>query len=244
MNKDLVLLVKLQEIDQRIHTLELSKKEFPKELEDLQKSIDSAVGERDRVDNRSKELVKQHKNLETQIEDARTSLKKSEERLNSITTNREYDAVHSEIETHKNTILHGGHKLKSMEDETEKLKKAIDDAQTSAEQVRTEKQPRIDELQGRISSIDSDIAVVQKERDEVVKQIPPPTYRSYENIHKRRKNGRVIGLVSETERICKVCYKVLEPQLVNEIRKGLRIQMCEGCGSILIWHEAANAVEA
>jgi predicted nucleic acid-binding Zn-ribbon protein len=237
MIKDLELLLKLQDIDEQIHTLELSKKEYPREVEDLEKNLKEA---RDKVDAFEKKIVDiaaQEKAFETKIADAKIALKKSEDRLNSITTNREYDAVHAEIENHKHIISGGTGKLKSHDDEREHLKKSRIEANTLSETLVTEKQPRIDELKAKIASIDSDIAEVMKERVQIVSNIAAPILRSYENIHRKRKNGRTIGTVHETNRICRICYKVLEPQIINEIRRGTKLMICEACGSLLIWKE-------
>jgi len=60
--------------------------------------------------------------------------------------------------------------------------------------------------------------------------------RTYDLIRKRRKQGRVISHVTET-RTCSVCYKELEPQLMNEIKRSSKLIMCQSCGSIFIWTE-------
>jgi predicted nucleic acid-binding Zn-ribbon protein len=239
MIKDLEYLIKLQEIDQRIHTLELSKQEFPREVADLEKTVENSRNDVTSFDKRNTDTLALQTTIEQQIVDAKAALKKSEERLNSITTNREYDAVHAEIETHKHTIAGGGNKLKSVADEIERIKSGKEESQTALEKLAAESQPRIDELKARIASIDSDIAHVRKERDAAVKEISPPVYRMYANIFRRRKNAKIIGFVNETNRVCKICYKVLEPQLINEIRKGTRTHLCEACGSLLIWNEEA-----
>jgi predicted nucleic acid-binding Zn-ribbon protein len=244
MIKDLEFLIKLQEIDQRIHELELSKQEFPKEVADLEKIVENSRSGVAAFDKKNTEALNQQKTIEQQIVDAKAALKKSEERLNSITTNREYDAVHAEIETHKHTIANGGNKLKAVADEFDKIHKGKEESQTAYEKVTGESQPRIDDLTARIASIDSDIAVVRKERDAAVKEIAPPVYRMYANIYRRRKNARIIGFVNETCRVCKICFKVLEPQLINEIRKATKTHLCEACGSLLIWHEEESVPSA
>jgi hypothetical protein len=174
------------------------------------------------------------KNFEAQIVQAQEGLEKSQGRLNSIKTNREYDAVHMEIETQKNIVATSESRKKKLTDEIANLKQASDAAAEDLEKSKTENGPKISELNTKIASIDSVIAGIVKERDAVLPGVGKATMRTYELIRKRRKSAKVMSLVTSA-RTCTVCYKVLEPQLVNEIKRSTRITLCQSCGSILVW---------
>lgn len=238
--KDLDWLIQLQEVDNRIYGLEQSKKEFPKKVEELESEIQKAADRLTSEETAKSDILNDRKNFENQIEEAKVALERSEGRLNSITTNREYDAVHSEIETHKNLIANSAQRIKNIESGIERIDASIEEAKKEQETVADKNNPQIDELKGRISSIDSDIADALSEREKIIKEISVQSVRIYNYIHKRRKNAKVIGFVSESDRVCSICYKVLEPQLVNEVRKGNKLHLCQGCGSILIWNRSAE----
>ncbi|MBD3390394.1 MAG: hypothetical protein GF418_00125 [Chitinivibrionales bacterium] len=244
MHKDLVNLVKLQQIDLRIHELKQSKKEFPVEVERLTAEINQAKGSVEAIDKKLEETAAEQKNIEERIANAKHSLERSQERLNSITTNREYDAVHTEIESQRQLVATGGNRLKGFSEDTEQLTAQKEEAQKEVERIQAENQPRIDELNARIASVDSDIADVVKERDALTPEIGRPTLRLYERVHRRRKNALAISLVSMGDGTCAICHKILEAQLVNEIHKGEKVQICESCGSLLIWKATEIEQEA
>jgi predicted nucleic acid-binding Zn-ribbon protein len=237
---DLKFLIELQKIDSAIQELEMSKEEFPKQVEELKGLIAEAEAKIASLDQKMEEIEKEEKDVKDRIVNAKSGLERSQEKLNSITTNREYDAVHSEIEAQKTGIANGENRLKNFSDDRENLKTAREEAVEELENIRTENQPKIDELQSRIASIDSDIAEVVKKREQVAPKIRPSYLRTYDHIHKRRKKSPSVGQVTDVDRTCPVCYKVLETQLVNEIRKGNRLQICQSCGTILVWNEESE----
>jgi len=236
MNQDLQNLVKLQLIDMRIFELKQSKKEYPIEVEKLTAAVREAESVVASLEQKIHDVATERKNVEDQIAQAKLSLSKSEERLNAITTNREYDAVHSEIESQKHTVSNGEIRLKNFGEETERLNQQKEQAHKEVERIRAEGQPKIDDLNAKIASIDSDIESVGRERNALLPGIGRQYQRTYDHIHNRRKNARVISLVSMADGTCAICHRILEPQLVNEVRKGVRLNICESCGSILIWN--------
>jgi predicted nucleic acid-binding Zn-ribbon protein len=79
------------------------------------------------------------------------------------------------------------------------------------------------------------IAELTARRNEIMATVPKAILRTYDYILKRRKTGQVLSFVKGDARTCSVCFKILEPQLINEIRKGAKMITCQNCGSIFIW---------
>lgn len=233
MIEDLENLKVLQEIDLRIHQQKVASEQFPTTVKELQEAISKA---KDNLDSHSLKLQKaqsEAQSLQEQIISSKELLEKSQNRLNSIKTNREYDAVHAEIESQKNSINTYEIRKKNIEEEIEKIKTATEEKSKEYEQTKAENEPQIKDLQDKISAIDSIIADITKEREAVVPKISKHVLRTYDLIRKKRKNGNALSSV--TGKTCAVCYKVLEPQLYNEIKRGLKMILCQNCGSIFVW---------
>ncbi len=234
MLRDIEYLMQLQEIDVRIYEQELAKKQLPATVAELQKLVDMARKTMETAQDRSKNAEQELLSLEDQMVKAGENLAKSQERLNSIKTNREYDAVHAEIEA-QNGIIHSSEaRKKKVSEEIERQKEAAKAAIEVFEQVRTENEPKIAELSAAIASIDSVIAEIEKEREAITPLIAKPILRTYNLIRNRRNHGRVLSEVSAA-RTCTVCYKVLEPHLVSDIRRAAKLILCQNCGSIFVW---------
>lgn len=233
MNQELENLVQLQEIDLRIREQELAQEQYPVAVTELEEAI---LKVKTSLDNATKKLQKaesEKKVFEDQIEIAKGHLEKSQERLNSIKTNREYDAVHAEIEAQKNLLNNAEIKRKNLLDEIQKMQLNVENSNAEYDRKKNENEPQILDFKSKIDAIDSNIATITKEREVLLPKISKQYMRTYDLIRKKRKTGRALSHV--TTRTCGICFKVLEPQLINEVKRGIKMILCQNCGSILIW---------
>jgi hypothetical protein len=78
-------------------------------------------------------------------------------------------------------------------------------------------------LQGRLADL-------MKQREESVAQLPPELGELYGRIA-LKKQGLALAVVSGE--VCSACQMKLRPQLINEVRLGEQIIVCENCSRIL-----------
>jgi predicted nucleic acid-binding Zn-ribbon protein len=239
MIKDLESLVQLQTIDLKIHELLESQKEFPKTLSELERLIASSQKSVAAINDKCAALVSEKKSIEEKVIDAKIALERSQERLSSIKTNREYDAVHAEIENFKSIIAGSDNRIKQLVQEADKYQLSLEEVKAEAEKVRAENESKINEMKTAISSVDSRVARLKQERGAITASVSKTVLRAYDHILSRKKNGQVLSFVNDSTHICSSCFKVLETQLVNEIRKGNKPLLCQNCGAIFIWGEKA-----
>jgi uncharacterized protein len=243
MLRDFEYLLQLQEIDLKIHEQELAKKELPETVKTLEQAVEAAHKAREDAERTAEGAEKEIHSLDDQVAAAQAGLARSQERLNSIKTNREYDAVHAEIETQKNIIQTSEVRKKKLTDEAARKKALAEAAAVDLEKAKAENEPKIAELTATIASIDSVIAGITKEREAIAPLVNKSIMRTYDLIRKRRTTARVVSTVSES-RICSVCHKVLEPQIMSEIKRSSKLIMCQSCGSIFIWAGASKSPDA
>jgi uncharacterized protein len=240
---DLESLIQLQKIDVRIHQLVQSQADYPKELAQLEAGVSKAKRAVDSISKKMGDLDEEKKSEKEKVEDAKTALEKSQGRLNSIKTNREYDAVHAEIETFKSVIAGADGRSKHIDEDFEKQKLALDTNTADYEKIKAENEIKITDLSTKISSIDSSIAQLKQERAKISAGVPKPLLRTYEHILSRRKTGKVLSFVNNETQTCSSCFKVLETQLLSEIRRGSKMITCQNCGSIFIWGDDVDEKE-
>jgi len=240
MIQDLECLVKLQEIDLKIREQELAKERYPMAVAELEGRIESAREASVAAGNRLTRLASEITAADDQTAKLRESLSKSQERLNSIQTNREYDAVHKEIEAQKALLASAENRKTALESDIEKGKTELAEVEKAYENAKAELTPQIEDLKAKIGAIDSVITEITAERDKISPLVSHPTMRTYDSIRKKKKSGRAVSLVNQ-EKTCGVCFMILQPQLCSEIRRGTKIILCENCGSMLIWDEAAGS---
>jgi len=232
MQKDIELLLKLQEIDYYIGELERSKDYIPDMIENLKKEIDDCFEASRGYAERLTEAKLEMKNLELEVTANREALEKYQKQMLTIKTNKEYDALVKEIDRAKETISSGEDKILMLMGEIEEVTSKVEEYQIRCEDIKKVNTEQLETLQAQIDSVEEKQSLKDEERKNVVAKIPRNEMTVYERI--RRGRGGM-AVVSVRKRACGACFKQLEPQLVQEIKKGERLITCDSCGRILVW---------
>lgn len=239
MRESLFKLLELQEIDKEIDVLRQSQRDFPSEIDQLQNELKTARDHLDAKKSQSEELEKNRRSLERELEDINADLQKHQDRLNEITTNKEYDAVQHEIEAlqvrkgeHETLVLET---IESIEDITSKL----EDDQSFYEEMEKERNERIEELTGKLNSVEENVKGWEEKRSAIEPHVERRPLNLYNRIRKVVKGG--VAIVAVQKNSCGGCFRQLAPQRLVEARRGDTLMRCENCGRILAWTESEEA---
>ena len=233
MKEGLLQLLKLQEVDKKLFSLEEAKEKYPAEIDLRRSKIAEARSVLSDLEAQSAELAKQQRHCEREIESSKATLREREERFSVVTTNKEYDSLQLEIEICKKTIAeHETQLLKALEGQ-ERIQGQIDEEQEAFEEVRAVEQERIDELEGQLGTMQEQIDEVEKSREVVANSIDDQLLETY----KRKKGRRGIRIAAVHKEACGACYHQMPAQMLNEVRVGDRVIYCESCGTIMVWNE-------
>ena len=127
--KKLVALYSLQQIDSQIDRIRIVRGELPLEVEDLE---DEIAGLETRVDNYIQEVQSIERQLmdkQLAIKDCQTLIKRYEEQQNNVRNNREYDALTKEIEFQNLEIQLSEKRIREFNAQLALRKEEIEEAQ-------------------------------------------------------------------------------------------------------------------
>lgn len=232
MNSDLELLLKLQVIDYDKGELERSKEYLPDMMENLTREITET---KQKLEDSSTELDEcrlKQKNTELDISTSEANLQKFQQQMMSIKTNKEYDALVSEIDHTKQAISSAETELLETIDRISELEKEIVDLTEKQGKVNENNDKQLKVLQEKIDSIGDKLQAKDKEREKIKVTVPRQTLTVYERV-RRGKGGDVVVVVKR--RACGACYKSLTPKKVQTIKKAEGIHTCDACGRMLFW---------
>lgn len=232
MQKDIELLLKMQEIDYYIGELERSKDYIPDIIETLKKEIDDCYNASKNYSERLTEAKLEQKNIEMEVSATKEALEKYQKQMLTIKTNKEYDALVKEIDESKETIASGEDKILMLMGEIEELTAKVEEYLTKCDDLKKTNTSQLETLQVQIDSVEDKRKIKEDERKNIQVRIAKNIMIVYERI--RRGRGGM-AVVSVKKRACGACFKKLEPQLVQEIQKGDRLITCDSCGRILVW---------
>ncbi len=236
MREGLLQLLKLQEVDKELESLEKAKDQYPAEINERQSEIDSAGQLMQEMEEEKAEWERKQRQSELDIESAKVNLKEHEERFSVVTNNKEYDALQMEIEACKNTLAEHESLLLDSIEAIQQLEEQIESEKTAFEEVRQAQQERIDELQKQLDSMQELVDGVEARRGDVAQTIEKRLLTIYE----RRRGPRSKRVAAVRKGSCGTCFRQLPPQQRSEVRRSERIINCENCGSIMVWDDESE----
>ncbi len=234
MQEKLLNLLVAQEIDLEIDRLVNAKKEYPQEMEKLQKEIDDLEKGVENLKNKILENKKSRDLIEDEIAAEKETLEKKEKRLLETKSNKEYTAVQHEIEAAREKIDNFETEDLELMNDLDELTPNLEEMSGKLETTQQENTEKIKEIQTKFDSIESDIAALDSKREEAISAVDGRPLVAYKRL-RQSKSGIAISAVDHQKHACTGCFKQLPPQKVMEVRRANKLIFCENCGRILVW---------
>ena len=237
MQEDLQYLLDLSAVDKKVYELKLTKKDLPLRIQTLKDEIDREKSNLEKINQAITETKAQIEQNQDTVVQEQASLTDSNKRLDNISTNREYDAVHLEIATHKRNIDNGQANVIHHQQILENLLKDKETVEVEYKRVMDANSPELNKLVEELSGIEDRIAEQMAKADAPRNKIGKKVLSVYDRVVTRRGNPNVISAINRTQKACVVCNRTQTPQRVIEISKKNALLTCESCGSIMVWKE-------
>ena len=234
MRKDLETLLKLQGMDYELGELERSKDYLPDMISNLEKEIEEISNELKRIEQELTEKTLLKKKLEIEVDALNDELEKYQKQMREIKTNREYDALTTEIANRKLKISNNEEKILELMSALDELEEREVENKRKFEEIHKNNSAQLETLRKEISSIGTKVKIKEDERKNVTVRMDKRLLATYDRIRKG-KGAEVVVMVRKGA--CGACYKALPPQRIQEIKMENAIITCDSCGRILIWSE-------
>lgn len=235
MKEDLKYLLRLQEIDNQIFNIQLSKEKIPQEIEEVSNLLVDKKAQMEHAKNTVAELEKSKRAIESEIKMEEERIKKDKERLMQVKTNEEYHALLREIDNSKREISDRETNIIKFLEEIDNAKLKIDEISASLGNLENEMNMKKEELDRFLKDVDQNITLKTKQREEFVGKIKPTLLKKYNVI--KEKKGYSEVLIEVVDYSCKACNMHVPPQMVNEIRSFKEVHVCPTCERILYWKD-------
>ena len=236
MKEQINILVKLQEIEIETQNIKSTLSNVSKKIETLDadlKEFERTIEDRESIFN---ELEKKYRDYES---DARINLdqeKKTQAKLRSVKTNREYQSLLKEIEDVKTKNSNIEDKMIECLDRMDETKRIIEMKREEflqfSDRAKREKEiikQAAEQGKNKISKLDTDWK-------EVSCMIGPELLNKYLTIKQQQQGG--LAVVSVKDAVCNGCNVNLPPQLYNELFRGDKLKFCLNCQRIIYLKES------
>ena len=150
-------LLNVQHVDLELKSLEEAKSKYPEEISRRKSEISNAEGSLKELTDRLADLERRRRHNDRELDSAREHLKKLEARFSEVTTNKEYDALQLEVEACKGKMSENEGQILEIIESTDGISEQVGLETQDVEELRTEQQSRIDELQAKRDSPQGDV---------------------------------------------------------------------------------------
>ena len=232
MRDTLAALINLQDVYCELRAMEQSQGDLPQRIASLNREIaqleESIAEKHDQL--KTSRLGRESGALE--VASLRDKLKKYQNQLYQVKTNKEYDAITLEIETTQSAIENREFEMLEMEEREKQLHSEIEGLQPGLAELQGQRDEAESRLQAMLAVTRAKEERLQQQRLEIVARIPRPVYSTYERTRIGR-GGIAVAFLREGS--CSQCSTRIPPQRGLEIRMMNHLFLCEVCGRIMLY---------
>ena len=228
---ELANLIRLQEIDDNLLELEMELGDLPKQVQTLRNTLEEGKKLIVEYEAENKENLELRYQLEVDTDVQNEQLKKFKEQIFLVQTNKEYDAINSQIDQVQEKIHENENKIIQFYTRDEELKELLEELRKVQETAKVEFAEKEEELQKKLEETEDEKLHLVHEREKIVVRLKQPVYNHYERIRKAR-DGKGVAYVYNSA--CGGCFSTIPPQRIVEIEHMTDFIFCETCGRILV----------
>lgn len=234
MQKTLHALLELQEVDNRLDDLMEERGDLPHIVEELKSKL--AVLEEKNVNYEAEIKISKVrvKELELLIAETKEKLTKYNEQLYQVKTNKEYDAITTEIEGAQESQINYEQEVASTNSQINEKVNFVTEIETEISKIKEELSENTEELNQRLAETAEEEAELNTNRKKILNNVNRHILKTYETVRHAR-DGKGIAMVRNGN--CGGCFSYIPPQKIVEVRKMEKLFECEACGRILLWSE-------
>lgn len=232
---DLSLLLALEELDQK-------RKEMQERLREIPVKRERLNGEIARIDrslsDKEHSISAKEKSISSLELDCKTSQSQEADKkvkLNSVKTQKEYDAMKFEIDQAQTERGKIEEKILLLMDEISELKDLLKREKLAGEAKKKELKQELDALATSEKSLQNDSKSLEEQTQAQTQSLPEDAQREYIRLRASLPEGRILSklVLIENSFSCSSCNSPVSPQIVVNIKKATSLYRCEICRRLL-----------
>jgi predicted nucleic acid-binding Zn-ribbon protein len=234
-------LIQLQQIQNDMRSVRVLLSKTDSRIEALDLELATMREGLDRETEQLSALNQQCRSHESEIKINVSKIEKSEQKLRSVKTNKEYQSSLKEIDDLN--------RLNSeLEDRTLECMERIDQLEKALNLKRSENQETAAHTESEKSQILREagearqkLAVLESDAENVSREISPELLYLFDQI--KRKHPDQVGIAAVVKAVCQGCNLNIPPQIYNELHRWNSLKRCPNCERIIYVGESNQRPE-
>jgi len=228
----LLVLIQLQECDNRIAKVLQAKEQAPLRIQKIEDDMRAMENQFKADDDQTEAFKKDRRQLEREIQELDGKVEKSSAKLTQIKSNKEYTAALKEIDDLKTIKFQTEEKAIQIMETTEELERKCKGHKDALRTLKDQCEKDKDAVKKELLALEQELEALQKERSQLCCDFDQGLLKKYLFL-RERKGGLAISSV--VTGVCQTCHMGIPPQKFNELIRGNDLMTCPHCNRIIYW---------
>jgi predicted nucleic acid-binding Zn-ribbon protein len=231
-------LYRLQQIDLELDELNEGSADLPGEVQELEQRIVTLQSSIEAEEQRLHDLRRGRNDSKATIETMRERIRELNERLRTVRNNREYEATTHDIAAAEAELQGTERSMLGLDGEEANIMRGIETLKGQKEDAATELEEKSGTMKMLHETHADEINELRTTRESLVGQLDEELLRRYNHIRTAYHDA----VVKVRKGACAGCYRAITPQTIIEMRRNEQMFICEHCGRILVDEETVASV--
>lgn len=223
-------LVTLQEVEIETASVQAQLAGFPRQLAELDARVKVSAEAMSRAVGCMTEIQQAYRSQETEAKVIQSRIVKSEEKLRSVKTNKEYQSSLKEIEDLKTALSAIEDRMIACLDEMDQVKLLIAAQEDERERLTRDIEAQKGQICQSALAAQKQLDRLNDERAKIIAVIAPDLLKTYETV-KQNSGGVAIAVVRNA--VCLGCHLNLPPQMFHDLLHFDKLLVCPHCERLI-----------
>jgi predicted nucleic acid-binding Zn-ribbon protein len=226
-------LVELQQLETDLKKHKSRLEKLPDKRAGLDAELKNAEEALNRYENLLKDYGREYRACESETENNRLKIKKSEEKLGAVKNNKEYQSSLKEISELKTKNSEIEDKMLEYLDRIEKTELEIKSGKEVYDKVSRNINIKKNALKKQGEVYEQKLSALYAERDKKRESIHTDLIEKFFSVQKKQADG--VAVAPAENSTCRGCNMNIPPQMYNDLQRCDSLTVCPFCDRILYW---------
>lgn len=240
MQKKMEKLIELQAVEAEGAKLTAFIKQAPEQLKDLDLKLENAQKAFEDEKGTLDALKKRYRDSEMEIQTNVSSMQKSQEKLSSVKTNKEYQAMLKEIDELKKLNVKIEDEMLILLEQIETAENEMNEKNRVLEKLKLEINAEKALVTENTEAKELKLSSINEKATGLAQQIDSELMKMYLRVKSMVTGSAVVPVSDE---VCKGCHLNIPPQMYIELQRGDNLKFCPHCARILYWNDGSTDMQ-
>ncbi|MBT8369161.1 MAG: hypothetical protein KJP23_31085 [Deltaproteobacteria bacterium] len=228
-------LIKLQQTEIKAARQKTFLAKVPGQISRLEQQLEEFVSSVENDEAALAEFNKQYRTYESDVQLNLAKIQKSEEKLRSVKTNKEYQSSLKEIDDIKAINSKLEDEMLEFLEKIETAEKTLKERKKHYTEIVEDSNQQKDSVKKDAEQREKTIVELESDRSQIAAGLDTAIIEIYNRVKAKQIDGVAIAAVVDA--VCQGCNMNIPPQTYNELQRRDSLKYCPSCDRIIYWKD-------